>query len=47
MAWVQQEDEGLQQADQEAATQARDPLDMETSQSESESEETSQSERLP
>ena len=46
-AWVNQEDEGVQQADQEVATQASDPLDMETSQSESESEETSQSERLP
>ena len=46
-AWVNQGDEGVQQADQEVATQASDPLDMETSQSESVSEETRQSERLP
>ena len=42
VAWMQQEDEGLQQADQEAAAQARDPLDMDL-----ESEEANQLERLP
>ena len=46
-AWVKQEDEGVQQADQEVATQASDPLDMETSHFESVSEETRQSECLP
>ena len=45
-ASVNQEDKGVQQADQEAATQALDPLDMETSHSESVSEETRQSEHL-
>ena len=42
VAWMQQEDERLQQADQEAAAQARDPLDMDL-----ESEEANQSVHLP
>ena len=42
VAWMQQEDKGLQQADQEAAADAQDPLDMDL-----ESEEANQSEHLP
>ena len=42
VAWMQQEDERLQHADQEAAAQAQDPLAMDL-----ELEEANQSERLP
>ena len=44
--WVDQGDEGVRSADQEAATQGSDPLDMEIGKSES-SEENKQPGRLP